>query len=276
MFLAICDGILNNDAFKHNSRDANNNTWTQLLKEFKFYSEIENHVQHLRERFVLGAADWLAGNNGSLRNDKEILGYGDNEWHYIWMTMIKDGAWAVPAIKDSNGKIIKENHAPELLIKFIAHDLKCHIIVFDLLLNRIQFVSGNHLRLQNVIFESPLLMYATGGHFQAVFPDDHDFFINYARQLELENQGILPNIEGNSHQAAFPVPLVSSIPKIKSDQVEKRHSVAIPVQELSSGEEVISDLSFETIRNIRQKDRTPEQQRIFDKLSKGKKVTKRI
>ena len=142
----------------------------------------------LRRRFVFGAADWFAGNNGSLRNDKEILGYNESQWEFIWNTMLEDGAWAVPNIKDSHGNIIKENLAPELMLKYIAHDLKCNIIVFDLVLDRIQFVSGNHLKKDNVVFDSPLLLYATGSHFQSVFQHDHELFVNLARNMDAENE----------------------------------------------------------------------------------------
>ena len=83
----------------------------------------------------------------------------DDEWDYIWSTMIENGAWAVPSIKDETGAVIKENYAPEIMIKFIAHELKCNIIVFDLQLDRIQFISGNHIMSNNVIFDSPLLLY---------------------------------------------------------------------------------------------------------------------
>ena len=142
---------------------------------------------NLRRRFVLGAADWMAGNNGSMQNDKLLLGYSDADWEYIWMTMLEDGAWAVPGIKDANGNLVKENYAPEILIKYIAHDLRCHIIVFDLVLDSIQFISGNHLKVDNVVFDSPLLIYSTGSHFQAVLPEDHEFFIKYAKDLDAPN-----------------------------------------------------------------------------------------
>ena len=69
-FLAISYGILHNDAFKHTAGDVHNATWTQLLLDFKFLDDVENHSMDLRRRFVLGAADWMAGNNGSLQNDK--------------------------------------------------------------------------------------------------------------------------------------------------------------------------------------------------------------
>ena len=149
---------MENNAFKHKTGDMHDETWTQLMLDFGFFDDHENHIMDLRRRFVLGAADWCAGNNGSLRNDKEILGYTDQQWEFIWNTMLEDGAWAVPGITDDQGNVIKENDAPELLIKYIAHDLKCHIIVFDLVLDRIQFVSGNHLKQNNVVFDSPLLL----------------------------------------------------------------------------------------------------------------------
>ena len=102
--------------------------------------------------------------------------------------MAEDGAWAVPAITDDNGRYIKENYAPEMLIRYAAHEIKCHIIVFDLQLMRIQFCSGNFLKDKNVVFESPLILYATGSHFQSVMQTDHDFFRKLAMELEIENR----------------------------------------------------------------------------------------
>ena len=68
-------------------------------------------------------------------------------------------------------------------IKFIAHDIRCHIIVFDLPSGSTQFCSGNYLKKDNVAFESPILMYSTGNHFQAVFPKDIEGFSNLASNL---------------------------------------------------------------------------------------------
>ena len=168
MFLAISDGILDNDAFKHTRGEKHNTTWTQLLLDFQFFDNLEDHIWVLRRRFVCGAADWLAGNNGSLENDKEVYGYDDVQWQYIWETMLVDGAWAVPDIMDEHGNKIKDNLAPEMMIKFMAHDLRCNIIVFDLVLEKIQYISGNQLKSNNVVFDSPLLVYATGNHYQPV------------------------------------------------------------------------------------------------------------
>ena len=82
-YSAICDSILNNDALKHNGKEEKNETWSNLLKELKFYENIEDHNMFLRSRWALGAAEWLSGGNNSKQNDKEILGYTDEEWNYI-------------------------------------------------------------------------------------------------------------------------------------------------------------------------------------------------
>ena len=187
VFLALSDGILNNDAFKHCNGEDNNENWTQLLRDLNCFEDIEDQIMYLRRGFVLGAAELMAGRNGSKQNDKLLFDYSDSEWEYIWSTMLEDGAWAVPSIKDKDGNTIKANWAPEILIKFIAHDLKCHIIVFDLVLNRVQFLSGNLLKSNNVVFDSPLLIYSTGGHFQSIFQTNHEYFVNCAKQLEAEN-----------------------------------------------------------------------------------------
>ena len=166
------------------------------MLDFKFFDQLDDgdHIMDLRKRFVHGASDWMAGNNGSLQNDKDIFGYSDEQWQFIWSTMLADGAWAVPAIKDTDGNLIKDNFAPEIFIKYIAHDLKCNIIVFDLVLDKLQFISGNHLKLENVVFDSPLLLYATGSHFQAVFQKDHEYFVDLAREFEERNNAvIIPN-----------------------------------------------------------------------------------
>ena len=178
---------MQNDALKHNGDETLNETWTNLLEDLKFFGDEENHIMYLRRRFVLGASEFMSGAKGSKQNDKELFEYTDDEWEFIWTTMLEDGAWAVPSIKDNEGNTVKANWAPEILIKFIAHELRCHIIVFDLLLNRVQFLSGNHVRDGNVVFDSPLLIYTTGGHFQAVLPTDHEYFISYAKELEVEN-----------------------------------------------------------------------------------------
>ena len=138
---AISDGMLYNDALKQNGDETKNGTWNSLLQDLNFFAGEDDHIMYLRRRFVLGASEFMSGANGSKQNDKDLFEYTDDEWEYIWMTMLEDGAWAVPSIKDKDGKTVKANWAPEILIKCIAHEVKCHIIVFDLLLNTVQFIS---------------------------------------------------------------------------------------------------------------------------------------
>ena len=133
---------------------------------------------------MTGAREWLAGMHGSKENDMEILGYTQEELNYIWSTMLIDGAWSVPSITDEFGNSIKDNHAPEMFIKYIAHDVQCHLIVFDLTLNTVQFCSANHLKDDNVMFDAPILLYNTGSHFQSVFPLNHEYFIHYVKDFE--------------------------------------------------------------------------------------------
>ena len=186
---------MNNDALKHNVRDhgreKSNGIWTELLSKLKFYDNThENHNLFLRTRWVLGAAEWLAGCHGSKQNEKESFLYSDKEWNWIWETMLEDCAWSVPGIKDVFGNVVKENLAPELLIKYIAHDLQCHIITIDLVLRQVQFCSANHLKANNALFDSPIIIYCTGNHFQAVFPKNQEYFIKYAEKLEERNNSI--------------------------------------------------------------------------------------
>ena len=197
------DGFKNNDGIKHSGDEKMIETWSKSLHEIKVYDNLTHleHIQYLRHRFVIGASSWLAGENGSSDNDKDVLGYSNSQWEFIWSTMAEDGAWAVPNICDDAGNILMRNWAPELMIKYIAHDLKCHIIVFDLQLGIVQFCSGNRLKEDNVVYESPLLLYSTGSHFQSVVPLDHDYFIGYAKKEEYAR---LPKKCTEPRQAPFP------------------------------------------------------------------------
>ena len=188
--------MLNDDALKHNGNDDLNQTWVKLIKDLKVWENIDNHMMYLRTRWVHGCKEWLAGQHGSKENDKNNLGYTDAEWEFIWGTMAEDGAWAVPSIRNKKGEVLKQNYAPELFIKYIAHDIQCHIIVIDLSLKRVQFCSANHLKDGNVKLDSPLLLYSTGGHFQAVHQKDHNFFLRFAHDLETgqTSENSVPNI----------------------------------------------------------------------------------
>ena len=101
-----------------------------IVKELSLLEENEHRITNLRRRWVTGAYEWMAGKHGSLQNLKEYFEYNDEEWHYVWNTMIKDRAWSVPNIYDELGNEKKQNFAPEMMIKFIAHDIRCHIYLF--------------------------------------------------------------------------------------------------------------------------------------------------
>ena len=40
--LAISDGILNNDAFKHNDNEERNDSWNNLIKEYKYFDTVSD------------------------------------------------------------------------------------------------------------------------------------------------------------------------------------------------------------------------------------------
>ena len=198
ILIALIDGVKNNEAFRHIKGENNLETWTGLLKKLKLFEDDVCPVDSLRKRLVLGAAEWLSGMNGSKENEMSKFGYTAGEWEWIWSTMIEDGSWAVPAVTDQNGNYLKENFAPEMLIRYAAHELRCHIVVIDLQLTRIQFCSGNFLKDENVVFDSPLLLYGTGSHFQSVHPIDHDFFIQFANNQETINSQVPNRAEGRN------------------------------------------------------------------------------
>ena len=137
---------------------------------------------------------------GSKENEKLKFGYTSQEWELIWSQMFEKGAWDVSTLKNNDGTYLKENFAPEMMIRFAAHEIKCHIIVIDLQLSRIQFCSGNFLKDNNVIFDSPLILYATGNHFQSVFQIDHDYWIKLASELEKADHKDEPTQHQNNKQ----------------------------------------------------------------------------
>ena len=308
MYTAICDGILENDALKNNQREDKNEAWTELLRELKFYEDIENHTNFLRRRWVLGAKEFMAGKHGSKQNDKEIFGYSDEDWNFIWSTMLEDEAWAVPAIQDDSGNILKDNFAPEIFIKYIAHDLQCNIIVLDLQLGKLQFCSGNHIKDDNVAFDSPLLIYSTGGHFQSCFQKDHEYFINYVREIEIENQEpqsnsankttstndvhVTPkkiprqisktqvNTETNPNGKVKKTKLAkpsTSFPKSKQMPIPKNGNrfSCLSESEGETNESIEHSANLEELKKIKNKDRTEEQKVIYQELMQLQRNEKR-
>ena len=157
------------------------------------YKDRSDHISYLRQKWAVEASEWFVGENGSLRNLKEVFGYSDDECYFTWSSIMNNQAWDVPNIKDATGAVFKENYAPELMIKYIAHTLQCHIIVFDLQLGNSQFCSANYLKADNVAFNSPLLSYSTGNHLQSVLPIDHRMFSDLA--LRLQNESLEDNFK---------------------------------------------------------------------------------
>ena len=258
------DSVLNNEAFWHTGRGQDFDVWTELLKELKIHTDMEqnDHTMFLRKRFVTGASKWLAGMHGSKENDKAKLGYTDYQWETIWSQMLEDGAWAVPALTDDRGNYLKENLAPELLIKYIAHDLKAHIIVFDLLLNSIQFCSGNHLKSNNVIFDSPLIIYATGSHFQAVFQQDHTYFIELSKRLEDQNKPVSPSNLESFCSSSTENMLSPSVKNVLGKRSKDQNKI-----------DTEDESRLKYIKKIKTKDRSKEMQREYERLMK--KITKK-
>ena len=184
--LALLNGIINNDAFRQIRYEERQETWTKLLQKLQIYSGRTDPVTNLRRTLVLGASEWLSGMHGSKENEMLKFGYSSMQWEIIWSTMFENGVWNVPGFRDGEGNLLKENLGPEMLIRYAAHEIKCHIVVIDLQLSRIQFCSGNFLGDNNVIFESPLILYATGNPFQSVFQIDHEYWIRFAKEQDEE------------------------------------------------------------------------------------------
>ena len=67
IFLAIIDGVLNNEAFRHTGENSKVDTWTQLLKDLRLWEDMDTkeQLQYLRHRFVIGASEWLSGKYAS-------------------------------------------------------------------------------------------------------------------------------------------------------------------------------------------------------------------
>ena len=263
---------MNNDAFKHVDGESRNESWTKLIQDLKYFDEtIDDHSMYLRKIFVSGAKEWMAGKHGSKQDDKSLLGYSDMEWEYIWSTMLKDGAWSVSPLRDEEGKIVKENDAPEILIKYIAHVLKCNIIIYDLRLKRTQFLSGNHLTEDNVVFESPLLLYNSGGHFQSVMQKDHEYFIRLAKTFEAEQE--IPNKDQSkdSDQTHLPEAKKASIELVHTKRKRKEEARDIPKLLTKRRRTLECDLEIAGFEKLSKKDSisvsaTPGQESIYSNI----------
>ena len=120
---------MHNEAFRHTRNDELQQTWTNLLIDFGIFDNGSDPVTTLRRRLVMGASEWLSGKHGSKENEKVKFGYTEKEWEWIWSLMFENRAWAVPSLRDDKGNYLKENFASEMLIRYAAHEIRCHIII---------------------------------------------------------------------------------------------------------------------------------------------------
>ena len=190
--------------------------------------------------------------------------------------MREDGAWAVPSIRDHDGNVLKENQAPELFLKYIAHDLKCNILVVDLYNNTVELCSGNQLLDNNVKFDSPLILYTTGSHFQSVFPKDHEFFISYVKELEtkysMSPRADKQEMEGSSEYEENERKQDSSTQEINKRKTTIREMTPSKKNKMEDEaddpnlEIYESKRRREEIRKIKAKDRTESEKKEFTQL----------
>ena len=183
--------------------------------------------------------------------------------------MNKDKAWSVPNIYDEKGNFLKQNYSPEIMIKYIAHDIQHHIIVIDLQLEMIQFCSGNYLKENNVISNAPILMYSTGSHFQSIFTKNLELFTLLAKKLDegkemscnFSDVNLIINREFATHQ--------SKLPSIKQKQTQQllidKNSFHWDSKSYEE-EAYTSELTLDQLRMI--KNKTDIQKKLYNKLRK--------
>ena len=128
----------------------------------------------------------------------------------------------------------------------------------------------------HVKFASPLILYTTGSHFQSVFPRDHEYFIQYARDLQRKY-----NVHANSINQEM------DISSEKEENVRKQYSPKQEVQKRKTtvraitpskktkvedgvdalSTEIAADISRrEKIKKIKPKDRTESEKKEFTQL----------
>ena len=253
----------------YNSDDENEGPLQSVLKKLSLLKKDEERIKNLRLRWVSGSYQWMAGKCGSQQNLKEYFEYNDEEWDYIWNTMAKDKAWSVPNIDDEMGNMLKQNFAPEIMIKYIAHDIQCHIIIIDLQLEMIQFCSGNYLKENNIISDAPILMYSTGNHFQSIYTENLEFFTMLARKLDVDkemsctfsNVKLLVNKNFSLQQNMY-----NSAKQKQTQQLLTKPNLTNCGSKVYQEESLTSDLTLDQLRMIRNK--TDSQKKLYNKLRK--------
>merc|ERR1712115_106012 len=123
----------------------------------------------------------------------------------------------------------------------------------------------------------PLLMYSTGSHFQSVLQNYYEYFVHLAKKLQDRNicQMCPRERQLDVRQLDISHGSIMQISRGKEEDLVKytmNLDVKESVQNLKVGNP--DDVEFEKVRNIRKKDRTTEQQRLFDRISKKRKREK--
>ena len=93
---AIADFILNEEVIKMRRHTSP----ADLSRDLEVYNMSGHNTMILRKRWVRGAYEWLAGKHGSLQNLKDVFQYTDDEWSFVWSTLIHDKTWNVQQIKN--------------------------------------------------------------------------------------------------------------------------------------------------------------------------------
>ena len=146
-------------------------------------------VVKMRAAFVQHAEQVLCGREGSSQNLKEIYNYTDTEWVYIWSLLRSPGTWEVPDITDDDGKVVKLNQAPEMMLLAIADYLQADIVVFDLHNKTVQRNLANSCREGNKLWRQPLLLYYNrqGTHYQSLLSQDTEGFVSFSPSYPSQN-----------------------------------------------------------------------------------------
>ena len=84
IFSALSDGIENNEAFRHTRNEKRQESWTNLLQDLKFSEDMDEdeHIKYLKNRFTIGASEWLAGSQSHLWDTLigNGIGFGQQWW----------------------------------------------------------------------------------------------------------------------------------------------------------------------------------------------------
>ena len=121
-------------------------------------------------------------------------------------------------------------------------------------------------------------MYATGGHFQAVFQRDHSFFIDLAKELDIESSPILNSMnEKQMTSSTIASPIKKRLNSkdsyvAKKKKIEGNKTCAATTSLHTNSKQGEASYDFESrlgeIKKIKAKDRSDELKREYNTLMK--------